>query len=60
MQAFQQYIQPTMQYADIVVPQGAENEVAMRLIIQHVKNQVKKVDSDYRCNLIFNFCLLYV
>lgn len=32
-----------MQHADIVVPQGAENEVAMRLIVQHIKNQLKKV-----------------
>ncbi len=43
LQAFQQYIEPTMQHADIVVPQGAENEVAMRLIVQHIKNQLKKV-----------------
>ena len=43
LQAFQQYIEPTMQYADIVVPQGVENDVAMKLIVHHVKNQLKKV-----------------
>ena len=42
-QAFQQYIAPTMQYADVVVPRGAENRVAMQLIVHHVKNQLEKV-----------------
>ena len=32
-----------MQCADIVVPQGAENTVAMELIVHHVKDQLKKV-----------------
>ena len=32
-----------MQYADIVVPRGAENRVAMQLIVHHVKNQLEKV-----------------
>ena len=43
MQAFQQYIAPTMQYADIVVPRGAENRVAMQLIVHHVKDQLENV-----------------
>ena len=46
MQAFQQYIAPTMQYADIVVPRGAENRVAMQLIVHHVKNQLEKVQKN--------------
>ena len=32
-----------MQYADIVVPRGAENRVAMQLIVHHVKNQLETV-----------------
>ena len=88
LQAFQQYIEPSMQYADIVVPRGkllfvcgggglcaggksvllvegegegegyvksvggytfsfdstgAQNDVAMQLIVHHVKDQLKKV-----------------
>lgn len=43
LQAFHQYIEPSMQWADIVVPQGAENKVAMQLIVHHVKDQLKKV-----------------
>ncbi|XP_064394292.1 uridine-cytidine kinase-like 1 [Halichondria panicea] len=50
--AFQQYIEPTMQHADIVVPQGAENEVAMRLIVQHIKNQLKKRGFKSRSKLL--------
>lgn len=43
LQAFHQYIEPSMQFADIVVPQGAENKVAMDLIVHHVKDKLKKV-----------------
>ncbi len=32
-----------MQCADIVVPQGAQNKVAMQLIVHHVKDKLKKV-----------------
>uniref|UniRef100_A0A8C4QAH6 Uridine-cytidine kinase n=1 Tax=Eptatretus burgeri TaxID=7764 RepID=A0A8C4QAH6_EPTBU len=40
--AFEQYIEPTMQLADIVVPRGGENDVALRLIVQHVHLQLEK------------------
>uniref|UniRef100_A0A670I6M3 Uridine-cytidine kinase n=1 Tax=Podarcis muralis TaxID=64176 RepID=A0A670I6M3_PODMU len=41
--AFEQYIEPTMQAADIVVPRGGENFVALDLIVQHVHSQLEKV-----------------
>jgi len=50
--AFQQYIEPTMQYADIVVPRGAQNEVAMQLIVQQVKDQLKKRGFNFRSKLL--------
>ena len=31
-----------MALADIVIPQGVENEVAMQLIIQHVKRELDR------------------
>ena len=31
-----------MSLADIVIPQGVENEVAMQLIIQHVKRELDR------------------
>ncbi|KAG2468539.1 UCKL1 protein, partial [Polypterus senegalus] len=43
--AFEQYIEPTVQVADIVVPRGGENFVALDLIVQHVHSQLEK-DSD--------------
>ncbi|PKU32136.1 uridine-cytidine kinase-like 1 [Limosa lapponica baueri] len=41
--AFEQYIEPTVQVADIVVPRGGENSVALDLIVQHVHSQLEKV-----------------
>uniref|UniRef100_A0AAR2M0I4 Uridine-cytidine kinase n=1 Tax=Pygocentrus nattereri TaxID=42514 RepID=A0AAR2M0I4_PYGNA len=37
--AFEQYIEPTMRLADIVVPRGGGNMVAIDLIVQHVHSQ---------------------
>uniref|UniRef100_A0A3Q3XPT5 Uridine-cytidine kinase n=1 Tax=Mola mola TaxID=94237 RepID=A0A3Q3XPT5_MOLML len=41
--AFEQYIEPTMRLADIVVPRGGGNMVAIDLIVQHVHSQLEKV-----------------
>uniref|UniRef100_A0A2K5QB56 Uridine-cytidine kinase n=1 Tax=Cebus imitator TaxID=2715852 RepID=A0A2K5QB56_CEBIM len=41
--AFDQYIQPTMRLADIVVPRGSGNTVAIDLIVQHVHSQLEEV-----------------
>ena len=35
-----------MQYADIVVPRGGQNRVAVQLIVEHVKDQLKQVGDD--------------
>uniref|UniRef100_A0A8C3BSY2 uridine/cytidine kinase n=1 Tax=Cairina moschata TaxID=8855 RepID=A0A8C3BSY2_CAIMO len=43
--AFEQYIEPTVQVADIVVPRGGENFVALDLIVQHVHSQLEKGNS---------------
>ncbi|KAM9495623.1 uridine-cytidine kinase-like 1 isoform 1-T1 [Clarias gariepinus] len=40
--AFEQYIEPTVQVADIVVPRGGDNFVALELIVQHVHSQLEK------------------
>ncbi|XP_071019622.1 uridine-cytidine kinase-like 1 [Oncorhynchus clarkii lewisi] len=39
--SFEQYIEPTVQVADIVVPRGGENFVALDLIVQHVHSQLE-------------------
>ena len=38
--AFDHYIAPSMQHADIIVPRGGENEVAINLIVHHVQTQL--------------------
>ncbi|XP_035404050.2 uridine-cytidine kinase-like 1 isoform X1 [Cygnus atratus] len=43
--AFDQYIQPTMRLADIVVPRGSGNTVAIDLIVQHVHSQLEEPSS---------------
>ncbi|NXH46555.1 UCKL1 protein, partial [Dicaeum eximium] len=45
--AFEQYIEPTVQVADIVVPRGGENFVALDLIVQHVHSQLEKAGSGH-------------
>lgn len=37
--AFDYYIAPSMTHADLIVPRGGENEVAIKLIVQHVQTQ---------------------
>lgn len=41
--SFNHYIAPLMTYADIIVPRGGENEVAIQLIVQHVHTQLQLV-----------------
>uniref|UniRef100_A0A8C5FLX9 Uridine-cytidine kinase n=1 Tax=Gadus morhua TaxID=8049 RepID=A0A8C5FLX9_GADMO len=43
--AFEQYIEPTVPLADIVVPRGGDNFVALDLIVQHVHSQLEKVST---------------
>uniref|UniRef100_A0A671NTQ2 uridine/cytidine kinase n=1 Tax=Sinocyclocheilus anshuiensis TaxID=1608454 RepID=A0A671NTQ2_9TELE len=49
--AFEQYIEPTVQVADIVVPRGGENSVALDLIVQHVHSQLEKREITVRSAL---------
>lgn len=45
--AFYYYIAPSMAHADIIVPRGGENEVAIELIVQHVHTQLHLVYSSF-------------
>ncbi|XP_025004923.1 uridine-cytidine kinase-like 1 isoform X2 [Gallus gallus] len=49
--AFEQYIEPSVQVADIVVPRGGENSVALDLIVQHVHSQLEKREITVRAAL---------
>mmetsp|Transcript_1013 Transcript_1013/g.1776 ORF Transcript_1013/g.1776 Transcript_1013/m.1776 type:complete len:98 (-) Transcript_1013:393-686(-) len=35
--SFDDYIWPTKKYADIIIPRGAENTIAIDLIVQHIR-----------------------
>ncbi|KAM8713844.1 hypothetical protein ACLKA7_014070 [Drosophila subpalustris] len=39
--SYANYIAPTMAHADIIVPRGGENKVAIALIVQHVHTQLQ-------------------
>lgn len=41
--SFNYYIAPSMVHADIIVPRGGDNEVAIELIVQHVHTQLQLV-----------------
>lgn len=41
--AYSNYIAPTMAHADIIVPRGGDNKVAIQLIVQHVHTQLQAV-----------------
>lgn len=39
--SYSNYIAPTMAHADIIVPRGGENKVAIQLVVQHVHTQLQ-------------------
>jgi uridine kinase len=49
--AFEHYIAPSMTYADIIVPRGGENEIALNLIVNHVHQQLQKRGFQFRSHL---------
>lgn len=50
--SYANYIAPTMAHADIIVPRGGENKVAIALIVQHVHTQLQLVRLNY------DYCLI--
>ena len=46
--AFDYYIAPSMSHADIIVPRGGENQVAINLIVHHVQNQLNQRGFKFR------------
>lgn len=49
--AFDYYIAPTVVHADLIVPRGGENEIAISLIVQHVHTQLQLRGLKLRCKL---------
>eukprot|EP00123_Amoebidium_parasiticum_P013472 comp21974_c0_seq1/m.31742 comp21974_c0_seq1/g.31742 ORF comp21974_c0_seq1/g.31742 comp21974_c0_seq1/m.31742 type:complete len:495 (-) comp21974_c0_seq1:783-2267(-) len=46
--AFDEYIYPTLKYADVVVPRGADNLAALNLIVRHVQRKLKERGFNFR------------
>ncbi|EMS58080.1 Uridine kinase-like protein 3 [Triticum urartu] len=42
--AFEDFILPTKKYADIIIPRGADNSVAIDLIVQHIRTKLGQND----------------
>ena len=51
--SFEHYIAPLMAHADIIVPRGGDNEVAISLIVQHVSTQLQLVSMKAVCQITF-------
>ncbi|XP_014664424.1 PREDICTED: uridine-cytidine kinase-like 1 isoform X2 [Priapulus caudatus] len=49
--AFEHYIAPSMAHADIIVPRGGENEIALNLIVRHVNTQLQQRGFKHRSKL---------
>ncbi|XP_064486888.1 uridine-cytidine kinase-like 1 isoform X2 [Ornithodoros turicata] len=50
--AFDHYIAPTMVHADLIVPRGGENEIAINLIVQHIQTQLLSRGLKFRSKLV--------
>ena len=38
----EEFIEPSKKHADIIIPRGAENEPAIRMLVEHLKSLLKK------------------
>ncbi|KAG6790860.1 hypothetical protein POTOM_007029 [Populus tomentosa] len=45
--AFDDFILPTKKYADIIIPRGGDNHVAIDLIVQHIRTKLGQHDMSY-------------
>jgi len=42
--SFEEYILPTKKYADVIIPRGIDNQVAIKLIVQHIRTKLDERD----------------
>ncbi|KAJ3363423.1 Uridine-cytidine kinase-like 1 [Allomyces arbusculus] len=49
--AFDEFIYPTMKFADVIVPRGKENLVAIDLIMKHIQHQLDERGLSFRHQL---------
>ncbi|ORX50264.1 uridine kinase [Piromyces finnis] len=49
--SFEDYIQPSKKYADVIIPRGAENTVALDIIVTHIKKELEEHDIKFRSHI---------
>ena len=49
--AFEEFCLPTKKYADVIIPRGAENTVALNLIVQHINDYLNASRTPNNSNL---------
>ena len=40
--SFEEIIGPTMKFADLIIPNGAENKVALEILLQNLRSKISK------------------
>lgn len=46
--SFEYYIAPTVKFADLIVPRGGDNEIAIDLIVKHIHKQLRSLGHQLR------------
>ncbi|CAG8519696.1 18681_t:CDS:10 [Acaulospora morrowiae] len=54
--SFDQYIQPTMKNADVIIPRGLDNLVAIDLITKHIQSHLREHRFNFRWDLTKIVC----
>ncbi|CAG8567091.1 4624_t:CDS:10, partial [Acaulospora colombiana] len=49
--SFEEFIKPTMKNADVIIPRGLENLVAIDLITKHIQGQLQELRFNFRWDL---------
>ncbi|KAG0168016.1 hypothetical protein DFQ30_005384 [Apophysomyces sp. BC1015] len=50
--SYDEHVQPTVKHADVIIPRGLENVVAIDLITKHVQRQLNEKQSQLRWDLL--------
>ena len=54
--SFEEFILPSKKYADVIIPRGGDNDVAIDLIIQHIR---AKLGQHHLCNIYPNVSVIH-
>ncbi|CAN0904064.1 Pentatricopeptide repeat-containing protein GUN1, chloroplastic [Linum grandiflorum] len=54
--SFEEFILPSKKYADIIIPRGGDNDVAIDLIVQHIRTKLGQHDL---CKIYPNLFVIY-